>query len=148
MNLLSRRPVLSRKCEASVALECETEMNLEGPPVKAVPEAVRKRAHAVKHASQSSTRIKEKQSADSTQTATWPGSPVDPPEVNDLEVDDVISDPEFDVIRKWKPRDPVIIRMMEDYLEKELEGGGSERGLKEVLRNEGSPLKGYPRSPP
>ena len=29
---------LSRKLEASVALECETEMNMEGPLVKAVPE--------------------------------------------------------------------------------------------------------------
>ena len=34
---------LSRKREACVALECETEKNIEGPPVKAVPEAVRNR---------------------------------------------------------------------------------------------------------
>ena len=33
----------SRKREASVALECETEMNIEGPPVRAVPESIRKR---------------------------------------------------------------------------------------------------------
>ena len=30
---------LSRKRDASVALELETKMNIEGPPVKAVPEA-------------------------------------------------------------------------------------------------------------
>ena len=35
---------LSRKRGASVALECETDMKIEGPPVKAVPEAVRNRA--------------------------------------------------------------------------------------------------------
>ena len=34
---------LSRKREASVALECETEMNIEGPPVRVVPESIRKR---------------------------------------------------------------------------------------------------------
>ena len=44
VNLLSRRPFLSRKCEASVALECETEMNIQGPPVKAVPECMQSRA--------------------------------------------------------------------------------------------------------
>ena len=32
---------LSRKRDASVALECETKMNIEGSAVKAVPEAVR-----------------------------------------------------------------------------------------------------------
>ena len=31
---------LFRQKEASVALECETEMNIEGPQVKAVPESV------------------------------------------------------------------------------------------------------------
>ena len=34
---------LSRQREASVALECETEMKSEGPPVKAVSETVRRR---------------------------------------------------------------------------------------------------------
>ena len=34
---------LFRKREASVALERETDMNIEGPPVKAVPKAVRNR---------------------------------------------------------------------------------------------------------
>ena len=44
VRFLSRRPFfLSRKREACVALECETEMNFEGPLVKAVPEAVRNR---------------------------------------------------------------------------------------------------------
>ena len=33
----------SRKREASVALACETEMNIEGLPVKAVPDVVRNR---------------------------------------------------------------------------------------------------------
>ena len=42
VKLWSRKPFLSRKCEASVALECETKMNIEGPPVKAVPESVHK----------------------------------------------------------------------------------------------------------
>ena len=37
VNLLSRRPCLSRKRDAGVALECETKMNVEGPPVKDVP---------------------------------------------------------------------------------------------------------------
>ena len=41
---------LTRKREASVALECETEMNVEGPPVKAAPEAGQKQAHAAKFA--------------------------------------------------------------------------------------------------
>ena len=34
---------LSRTREASVARECETDMNIEGPPVKAMPESVRRR---------------------------------------------------------------------------------------------------------
>ena len=34
---------LSRKREASVAVECETKMHAEGPPVKTVPETVRRR---------------------------------------------------------------------------------------------------------
>ena len=34
---------LSRTREASVARECETDMNIEGPLVKAMPESVRRR---------------------------------------------------------------------------------------------------------
>ena len=40
---------LSRKCEANVAWECETKINIEGPPVKAfegVPECMRSKAPA------------------------------------------------------------------------------------------------------
>ena len=52
----------SRKREASVALECETEMSVEGPPVKLVPESVWRRRIA-KHDVRSITGIFEKQSA-------------------------------------------------------------------------------------
>ena len=45
------------------------------------------------------------------QTATWLGPPADPPAVvNEMEVVDAISDPEFDVIHAWRLRDRVIIR--------------------------------------
>ena len=43
---------------------------------------------------------------------------MDPPEVNDMEVDDAISDLEFDATHAWNPRDSVIIGKMADYLSK------------------------------
>ena len=55
-----------RKREASVALEPETEMNIEGPPVKAVPKNGQKKAHAAKFAFHSRTRMYETQSAAAT----------------------------------------------------------------------------------
>ena len=42
VNLLSRKPPLTRKREASEALECETEI-IEGPSVQAVLQSVRRR---------------------------------------------------------------------------------------------------------
>ena len=49
-------------------------------------------------------------------------SPADPPAVvNEMEVVDAISDPEFDVIHAWRLRDRVIIRKMEDYLARKRE---------------------------
>ena len=54
-----------KRC-ASVALECEAQMNIEGPPVKAVPKAVRNRPTTQKCAFQSSARMGKEQSAAST----------------------------------------------------------------------------------
>ena len=79
------------------------------------------------------------------QTATWPGPPVDPPEVNDMEVDEQRREavpqtrrratrpaqgstneidgarlfPEFDAVYAWTPRDEVIIDRMTTYLARE-----------------------------
>ena len=95
MILLSRRPFsLSRNRDASVALECETEMNVEEPLVKAVPESGRRSP-----TQQSSPFTAAPESAGSRapappegtplkQTATRPGPPVDLPEVRDMEVDE------------------------------------------------------------
>ena len=118
MNLLSRRPFLSlsRKREASVALECETEMNFEGPPVKAVPEPVRKRP--TRQSIQSSTRIHEKQSAAATRRNA---STTNGDLVWSTEVYDAISDPELDAVHAWKPRDRVITGEMEHYLARKSE---------------------------
>ena len=41
VNLLSCRPSLTQEREASVALDSETEINIQLPPAKGVPEAVR-----------------------------------------------------------------------------------------------------------
>ena len=80
--LLSRRLPLSRIREASVALECETEMNFEGSPVKAAPEAGQKQAHAAKFAE------RRRHQKPLQQTATWSDPAVDPSEINDREVDE------------------------------------------------------------
>ena len=117
-----------RKREASVALERETEMNIEGPPVKAVPKAVRNRPTpqsspftAVPECMRSRAPLPQ-EGTPLRQTATWLGPPADPPVVvNEMEVVDAISDPEFDVIHAWRLRDRVIIRKMEDYLARKRE---------------------------
>ena len=83
-------------------------MNIDGPPVKAVPEAVRNRSapqRTLFKAAPESMRSRAPPPSKGTplqQTATWPGPPVDPPEAIDREVDDAISDPEFDAIHAWK----------------------------------------------
>ena len=45
-------------------------MNLEGPPVKAVPESIGEKTHAAKFASQNSARMFAKQGAASTRRDT------------------------------------------------------------------------------
>ena len=74
---------LSRRREASVALDCETEMSMEGPPVKAVSEAV-KRRHTPRttlfRATPEFVRNRAPPPPEGTllqQTATWPGPPGD-----------------------------------------------------------------------
>ena len=68
----------SREREASVAFECETEVNFEGPPVRAVPASVR--------------RSPTPQSAESVGSRApqrlGKGPSVNPLEVNDMEVDE------------------------------------------------------------
>ena len=85
---------LSRKRETRVALECETAMHFEGPLVKAVPESVRisptPQSAPVKAAPES-LRSRTPPPPEGTplqQTTPWPGPPVDPPEVNDINVDE------------------------------------------------------------
>ena len=117
-----------RKREARVALERETEMNIEGSPVKAVPKAVRNRPtpqSSPLKAVPECMRGRAPPPQEGTplrQTATWLGPPSDPPVVvNETEVVVAISDPEFDVIHAWRLRDRVIIRKMEDYLARKRE---------------------------
>ena len=86
---------LSGKREASVALGCETEMNLEGPSVKAVLESVRRRPtpqSSQYRAVPEGMRSRAPPPPEGTplsQTATWPGPPADPPaDVNEMDVED------------------------------------------------------------
>ena len=138
VNLLSRRPFLSPENAKRVALECATEMNIEDAtpasarriplpqisPFKAAPESMRSRPPPPPEG----THLQ--------QTATWPRPAVDPPEVNDMEVDDNGREAaretrrratrraqgsvmgvdhahlllEFDVVYVWTPVDRVIVK--------------------------------------
>ena len=84
--------------------------------------------HAAKFAFESGTRMYERQSAAATRMdafatngdVAW--TTADPPVVvNETEVVDAISDPEFDVIHAWRLRDRSIIRKVEDYLAREMQ---------------------------
>ena len=95
MKLLKRRLSFSRKRDASVALECEAKVNIEAPPAKAVPEAVRNRPtpqSALFEAVPRWVRSRAPPPPEGTplqHTATWPGPPTDPPaEVEEMEVKD------------------------------------------------------------
>ena len=95
VNLLSRKPPLSRKREASEALECETEMIIEGPSVQAVFQSVRRRPTPQSlpdKAVPEGMRGRAPPPPEVTllqQTATWPGPPADlPAEVNEMVVED------------------------------------------------------------
>ena len=83
--------------DSSVAMECETKVNIEGPPVKAVREAVRRRL------TPQSALFKAVRECE--QTATWLGPPKDPPsEVDEMEVEDVKLGLEFDANHAWNPK--------------------------------------------
>ena len=92
----------SRNRCASVVLECEAKMNIEGPTVKAVPEAVRNRPttqSALFKAVPEWVRSR----------ATWPSPPTDlPDEQEETEVDD--ANP------PWNARERALIEKMESYL--------------------------------
>ena len=134
------RLLLSRTREASVALECDTEMNIEGWPVKAVSEAVRNRPmphSSLFKAVPECMRSISSPPPEGPQPATWPGPRVGPPaEVNEMdeqrrevapenrsratrplqgsamEVGGARFLPEFDAVYAWTPRDIVIIERM------------------------------------
>ena len=114
----------SRKREASVALECETVMNFEGPPVKAVPESVRRRPTRQRTLFKAAPRNYEKQQSSTRRNASTTNGDL----AWSTEVYNAISDPEFGAIHAWKSRDRVIIRVSEDYLARKSEDVSVKRG--------------------
>ena len=96
---------LSRKCNASVALESETKMHTEGHPVKVVPECIRRRltpqstlCKAVPACMQS--RAPPPLAGTPWQIRPWPGPPQEPPaEEVAIDVEDSIP---------WTTREKVV----------------------------------------
>ena len=77
--------------EASMALECETEMNIEGTARQSCARSGQKQTHTAKLFKQYRESMRSRappppERMPLQQTATWPGPPVGPPEVNDMEV--------------------------------------------------------------
>ena len=116
-----------KRC-ASVVLECEAKMNIEGPPVKAVPEAVRNRPttqSALFKAVPEWVRSRAPPPPEGTplqQTATWPSPPTDlPGEQEETEVEDA-NNPR-------NARERALIEKMESYL---LESEELQVGIREL----------------
>ena len=109
----------SSKRNASVALECETKMNIEGPPVQAVPEAVTRRPTPQSVLSKvvpECVRSRAPPPEGTGCSVAWPTKP--PTEVDEMEVEDLKPDLKFDANDAWNPRERVITRVMENYLTK------------------------------
>ena len=124
----------------------------EGPPVKAVPESVRNRItpqSTLFTAAPESLRSRAPPPPEGTpsqQTETWLGPPVDPPEVNEMELDELGREaapetrratrpaqgsamgldhgqslPEFDAVCAWTPKDRVIVKRIQKWVGEFLE---------------------------
>ena len=104
---------LSNKREASVALECETVMSIERPPVKSCARSGQKQAHAAKFAPECmQSRAPPPPEGTPVQSRpTWPGPPKKPPaEEEAMEVED------YNL--PWTARERVVLDKKERYLKK------------------------------